>query len=151
MLKQILFLVHVSIAQFIWEKSSVSEFAKVDPISHTRDTHFYDLRGRQRFFRGLNVVYKGFPYHPKVDSFDPVTSFSLEDVQLLSDLNMNIIRLGLSWQGVEPVRGQYNQTYIAVMKRIVEMCATKVQSCLNSGYLRTRRVSSRYIWREAMR
>lgn len=30
--------------------------------------------------------------HPETHRFDPLTSFSWEDVQLLSDLNINVIR-----------------------------------------------------------
>lgn len=32
-----------------------------DRIVRVQDQHYYDSHGRQRFFRGLNVVYKGAP------------------------------------------------------------------------------------------
>jgi endoglycosylceramidase len=35
---------------------------------------------------------------------------------------MNIIRLGVLWAGVEPVRGKYNETYLKVIKSIVDKC-----------------------------
>ncbi|KAL3896920.1 MAG: hypothetical protein SGCHY_003764 [Lobulomycetales sp.] len=96
-----------------------------DRIVRVQDQHYYDSHGRQRFFRGLNVVYKGAPYHPETHRFDPLTSFSWEDVQLLSDLNINVIRLGVEWAGVEKIRGQYNQTYIDIIHHIVGMCEKK--------------------------
>lgn len=65
---------------------------------------------------------KGPPYHPKVDVWDPQYSFNEDDARFLGDLNVNSIRLGMMWPGVEPVRGQYNYTYINIMKGIVENC-----------------------------
>jgi endoglycosylceramidase len=34
-------------------------------------------------------------------------------------------RLGVEWAGVESIRGQYNQTYIGILKDIVKMCRSK--------------------------
>ncbi|CAI2183335.1 1425_t:CDS:2, partial [Funneliformis geosporum] len=91
---------------------------------------YIDEFGRQRFFRGLNVVsignhlvYKGFPYHPNIDAFDPVTSFTEKDMEILASVNMNIIRLGVLWVGVEPERGKYNETYLNIIKSIVDKCS----------------------------
>ncbi|KAI9325712.1 glycoside hydrolase superfamily [Zopfochytrium polystomum] len=82
-----------------------------------------DVLGRQRYFRGVNVIYKGHPYHPIIEKFDRQNSFSKEDIQFLADLNVNAIRLGMMWPGAEPTRGEYNQTYFNVIKHIVEECA----------------------------
>ncbi|RGB29428.1 Glycoside Hydrolase Family 5 protein [Rhizophagus diaphanus] len=87
-----------------------------------KNDHYIDEFGRQRFFRGLNVVYKGFPYYPRIDAFDPVTSFTEEDMKILASVNMNVIRLGVLWAGVEPVRGKYNETYLKIIKSIVDKC-----------------------------
>lgn len=35
---------------------------------------------------------------------------------------MNVIRLGVLWAGVEPVRGKYNETYLKIIKSIVDKC-----------------------------
>jgi endoglycosylceramidase len=35
---------------------------------------------------------------------------------------MNVIRLYVAWEGVEPVRGQYNMTYLQELKGVVERC-----------------------------
>lgn len=123
-LYNLLFLTLATAVKFDWPLSNLKP-PVADRIDAVRDLHYYDSQGRQRFFRGLNVVYKGAPYHPITDHWDPLESFSREDVQLLSDLNMNIIRLGVEWIGVERIRGQYNQTYIDILKRIVEMCDEK--------------------------
>ena len=69
-------------------------------------------QGRERFFHGTNVVYKSAPFLPVVDRFDALTSFSVEDADLLQSMGFNTIRLGVLWAGLEPVQGQYNVTYL---------------------------------------
>lgn len=59
-------------------------------------------------------VYKVFPYHPKLGTFDPFDSLSQQDMQFLKDNGFNVVRLYVAWPGVEPVRGQYNMTYLQV-------------------------------------
>ncbi|EDQ92800.1 uncharacterized protein MONBRDRAFT_1029, partial [Monosiga brevicollis MX1] len=81
-----------------------------------------DNQNRVRVFHGMNVVYKAVPYVPRTDSFDFQYSFSQEDAQILQQYGMTAIRLGVMWPGVEPVRGQYNMTYLALMQDIVAMC-----------------------------
>ncbi|KAI9205117.1 glycoside hydrolase superfamily [Polychytrium aggregatum] len=83
---------------------------------------FVDATDRQRFFHGVNVVYKAFPYFPETRFWDIQYSFNEDDARFLEDLNMNVIRLGVMWPGAEPERGTYNQTYFEVLKDIVEVC-----------------------------
>ncbi|XP_065910588.1 endoglycoceramidase-like isoform X2 [Dysidea avara] len=78
-----------------------------------------DPSGRSRLFHGVNVVYKVFPYHPKLNMFDPFDSLSHEDMQLLQDSGLNVVRLYVAWPGVEPTRGEYNMTYLQVIEDIV--------------------------------
>ena len=68
------------------------------------------------------------PWHPPTDTWHPQFSFSHEDIDLLSDLNINVIRLGIQWPGVEPVRGEFNQTYLDVIKSIIAECQSKVST-----------------------
>jgi hypothetical protein len=70
---------------------------------------------------------KGAPWHPRIDAYDSWDSFSKEDVEYLAYLNINLIRLGVMWPGVEPERGVYNTTYLDVIGRIIEMCREKVR------------------------
>ena len=49
----------------------------------------------------MNVVYKIFPYHPRLDKFDPMNSFVEEDAQKLANWGFNIIRLLVGWNGLE--------------------------------------------------
>lgn len=74
-----------------------------------------DVHGRVRFFHGTNVVMKSAPWY-RNSNFDPPNSFGPQDVKNLQDLGVNAVRLGHHWAGAEPVRGQYNQTFLDIMK-----------------------------------
>ncbi|KAG0201443.1 hypothetical protein BGX28_005724 [Mortierella sp. GBA30] len=93
----------------------VSKIVRVDQTSH----QFIDALGRSRFFHGINIVKKSHPWHLDVNNFVPGQSMVEKDIETLKDLNINSIRLGIHWAGVEPVRGQYNQTYLDISKDIV--------------------------------
>ena len=95
------------------------------PISvHPVTQRLVDEHFREVYFHGVNVVVKGFPWIPETDHFDPLTSFSTKDMEALQSLGLNGIRLGTMWPGVEPVRGQYNQTYLKALHDLVEKAAT---------------------------
>eukprot|EP01133_Synstelium_polycarpum_P009145 gene9145-10729_t len=79
-----------------------------------------DEVGRVRIFHGVNVVYKIFPWHPSTDGFDPVTSLVAEDIANLQSWGFNAVRFGAMWPGVEPERGVFNQTYLDVIKGMVD-------------------------------
>lgn len=78
-----------------------------------------DSLGRARIFHGLNVVMKAPPWHPRTDLFDPHLSFADADIALLRSWGLNVVRLGVMWPGVEPQRGQVNQTYIEIIQTLV--------------------------------
>eukprot|EP00475_Leptophrys_vorax_P035095 TRINITY_DN5745_c0_g1_i1.p1 TRINITY_DN5745_c0_g1~~TRINITY_DN5745_c0_g1_i1.p1 ORF type:complete len:531 (-),score=105.03 TRINITY_DN5745_c0_g1_i1:143-1735(-) len=79
-----------------------------------------DSEGRERHFRGFNTIVKGPPYLPVTDHFDWRWSLSKEDFQIMFDMGLNVIRLGVMWPGVEPVRNQYNHTYLKLLSSIVD-------------------------------
>ncbi|KAJ3326551.1 hypothetical protein HDU76_012826, partial [Blyttiomyces sp. JEL0837] len=68
---------------------------------------------------------KGPPWYPVVDHWDKQYSFNIDDVAFIADLNINVVRLGVMWPGVEPERGKYDKSYLEVIKSIVEMCNEK--------------------------
>ncbi|KAJ3534744.1 hypothetical protein NM208_g7418 [Fusarium decemcellulare] len=83
-----------------------------------QDTHhIVDEYGRTRFFHGTNVVMKEPPWYRPMEWTPGVPSFGELDVQNLHELGLNIVRLGHSWAGAEPVRGEYNQTFLDIMKK----------------------------------
>ncbi|KAJ3043892.1 hypothetical protein HDV00_003930 [Rhizophlyctis rosea] len=98
---------------------NISKIVKVDTKTHL----LLDEHGRQRLFRGVNVVYKKPPYHPSLDHFDPFTSFTDEDARLLRSLSLNSIRLAVHWAGLEPTKGTHSTEYIAAIRTIMDTCA----------------------------
>ncbi|GJJ78586.1 endoglycosylceramidase [Entomortierella parvispora] len=96
--------------------ADLSKIVRVDPASQ----QFIDANGRSRFFHGTNMIKKVPPYHADINQFDPGYSLVDRDIQVLKDLNINSIRLGVQWTGVEPVRGQYNQTYLDITGTIIQ-------------------------------
>ncbi|KAM3465349.1 hypothetical protein MY5147_003870 [Beauveria neobassiana] len=83
-----------------------------------QDTHqIVDEYGRTRFFHGTNVVMKEAPWYRPMEWTPGVSTFGEQDVQNLHELGVNIVRLGHSWAGAEPVRGEYNQTFLDIMKQ----------------------------------
>jgi len=83
-----------------------------------------DSHGRERFFHGVNVVYKSAPYIPRTTgNLADNLGFSVADAKFLKSLGLNVIRLGAMWPGVEPVKGTYNTSYVEELRKIVRICA----------------------------
>ena len=68
---------------------------------NTKTNRQVDEYGRERYFHGVNVVVKGPPWIPEINTFDPIWSFSEKDMQYLNDLGLNTIRLVFSLHFVE--------------------------------------------------
>ena len=66
----------------------------------------------------MNCVQKGFPWYPDY----LLNTTRLDD---LKQFGLNIVRLGTMWSGVEPNGGEYNATYVAVLKEIVTNLADR--------------------------
>jgi endoglycosylceramidase len=86
---------------------------------------FTDEYGRVRIFHGVNAVYKIPPWVPNTSDWDPQLSLSSKDVEDLYNWGFNAVRLGVMWPGLEPVKGQYNMTYIGEIQKIVNSLGTK--------------------------
>ena len=86
------------------------------PIKVDTDTNmFVDETGRERFFHGLNVVYKHEPWAPMFSQFHPTLSFSERDYKFWKEWGFNVVRLGIQWPGYEPVAGQLQEEYMDMM------------------------------------
>eukprot|EP00392_Amoebophrya_sp_AT5.2_P001498 g1500.t1 len=84
---------------------------------------FADAYGRQRIFRGTNVVVKGPPYLPFQTHFDRDISLVGRDYELMRKAGLNLIRLGVMWVGAEPTRGKYNESYFAAVSQMIDSAA----------------------------
>jgi len=80
---------------------------------------FVDEYGRETFFHGTNVVTKGWPWIAATNEFSGDISMVDEDFAIMQKLGLNVIRLGLMWPGVEPERGEYNETYLDEVEKII--------------------------------
>lgn len=84
---------------------------------------FVDEEGRERIFHGVNAVVKGPPWIPTYGAFDVETSLGPDDFEILQDLGVNVIRLGIMWAGIEPTRGTYHEPYLIAAKKIASQAA----------------------------
>ncbi len=76
-----------------------------------------DGRGRVLVLHGLNMVYKLAPYAP-----DEI-GFGRDDARFLARNGFTTVRLGLIWKAVEPEPGQYDDAYLARIRRTTEILA----------------------------
>ena len=60
-----------------------------------------DSLGRVVLLRGVNVVYKHAPYEVYPDPGRP-WNFSAADASLMARLGFDVVRLGITWRGLEP-------------------------------------------------
>ncbi len=63
--------------------------------------YLYDRSGRVVFFHGANAVYKYPPYELFPAPGKP-WNFSAADASLMTRLGFNMVRLGMTWKGLEP-------------------------------------------------
>ena len=91
---------------------------RVDP----ENGMFYDEHDRVRILRGMAISYKVAPFMPTIDAFNPINSFAEDDLRLFDKLNLNVIRLGVSWAACQPRRGPdgFDLEYLARLKQLVK-------------------------------
>ncbi len=70
-------------------------------ISAPGGPYLFDSRGRVVFFHGVDAVYKYAPYELYPDPGKP-WDFSTADASLMARLGFNVVRLGMTWSGLEP-------------------------------------------------
>ncbi len=88
----------------------------------TFEKKFIDSEGRQRIFNGVNLCDKG--YH---EPGNPRKTYKVDyDEKLISALSsygFNIVRLGLTWDAVEPQPNQYDEDYLDRVEKVADLCA----------------------------
>ena len=81
-----------------------------------------DEYGRERIFNGINVCDKGI-----YDEATKQRNFEYEwtdgRIEKFKKAGMNIIRLGITWEEVEPEKGKYNEEYLNAIEKILDKCA----------------------------
>ena len=86
----------------------------LSPIrSSDRSIHFFDAHGRVRIFHGAARVQKKPPwYFPDLLEGDT-------EARAMEALGFNVLRLGFMWSGYNPAPGEYNRSYVEVIKTTV--------------------------------
>lgn len=72
-----------------------------------------DPAGRQVTMRGLTIA------------AGPDDSLDETGADLIASWGFNFVRLGMTWKGIEPVRGDDDESYLARMKTIVRVLASR--------------------------
>ncbi len=73
--------------------------------------YLYDRLGRVVFLHGVNAVYKRAPYELYPAPGRP-WDFTSADASLMARLGFNVVRLGVTWKGLEPGRAPANDPAI---------------------------------------
>ena len=88
----------------------------------TKGTMFADDLGRARVFSGVNYVFKG--EAPDEDGIvhyhHPLTA---ENLRHLKQRGVNILRLGMTWAGIEPEMDKYNDVYLDEVRQVIDDAA----------------------------
>jgi endoglycosylceramidase len=92
--------------------ASVSGSPVIDaPLSSPGGPYLYDRAGRVVFLHGVDAVYKHAPFELYPAPGKP-WNFSAADASLMARLGFNVVRLGMTWSGLEPGTAKANDPAI---------------------------------------
>lgn len=74
-----------------------------------------DEYGRERIFKGINICFKS----PKFNKYDKAFAIFKK---IIADNGVNIVRLGVTWEILEPKEHEYNTKVISSIKSFVKHC-----------------------------
>jgi endoglycosylceramidase len=83
---------------------------------------FVDSRGRERIFNGVNIPDKG---DDRADRSAFVHACDDAFLDKMQSLGFNLIRLGMTWETIEPEKGSFNLPYLESVKAILDRCAER--------------------------
>lgn len=88
----------------------------------TFEKKFIDSEGRERIFNGVNLCEKGWHVdgNPKRQY---AFNFDENLIKKLSQLGFNLVRLGLTWDSIEPEPGKYNEENLDKIEKVADLCA----------------------------
>jgi endoglycosylceramidase len=81
------------------------------PVRSPGGPYLYDHQGRVVFLHGVDAVYKRAPYELYPDPGKP-WNFSAADASLMARLGFDVVRLGMTWSGLEPGKAKANDPAI---------------------------------------
>ena len=83
---------------------------------------FVDSEGRERIFNGVNLCDKGY----NKDGAEKRTyevPFDEELIKNLSKNGFNLVRIGMTWDAIEPEPFEYNEEYLDKVEKVADLCA----------------------------
>ncbi len=86
----------------------------------TKGTAFVDSQGRERIFNGVNLCDKG--WYDENRQRQHVYKYDEKMFRTLAEKGFNIVRLGMTWEAIEPQPGKYNDEYIEAIRGMLDMC-----------------------------
>lgn len=86
----------------------------------TKGERFVDEHGRQRIFNGVNMCDKGYPDKELIrKQYD--FNFDEELIIRLKKCGFNLVRLGMTWDAVEPKPGEYDEEYLDRVEKVTKL------------------------------
>jgi hypothetical protein len=88
-------------------------------------THLRDADGRIVLMRGVNARVEGVfdvTFDDGRMALEPIPPLTAEDCTRMRSIGFNHLRLPINWSGIEPVRGEYNESYLQAVDAAVN-CA----------------------------
>eukprot|EP00999_Lentomonas_sp_LEN2_P002146 NODE_338_length_1611_cov_90.814690_g306_i0.p1 GENE.NODE_338_length_1611_cov_90.814690_g306_i0~~NODE_338_length_1611_cov_90.814690_g306_i0.p1 ORF type:complete len:518 (-),score=81.73 NODE_338_length_1611_cov_90.814690_g306_i0:57-1550(-) len=85
------------------------------PRVHIENGHYVDATGRTLLYHGMNSVRKSEPFY---------TIITDEEIsQMANEWGMNLVRLGISWEGFERSEGVHDMEYLEETLKVAERFA----------------------------
>ena len=91
------------------------------PLINASNSIFIDRDNRIRIFHGMNIFNKEPPYSFNLsdNTFYYKNSISNIDVSFLVDLGINLVRIGVVWEGYETEKGEFNEDYLENINSLI--------------------------------
>lgn len=86
---------------------------------YTKGKIFLDNKGRERIFNGVNICDKNSLF---LDLKTFNKTWNDKDIKYLKDNGFNLIRIGFTWDAIEPEIEQYNEEYLKRLDKAVKLC-----------------------------
>lgn len=87
----------------------------------TLEKNFIDSEGRERIFNGVNLCDKGY-FSPEKNKKLYDLPFNEELISKLSKLGFNLVRLGITWDAVEPKPFEYDEEFLGRLEKVADLC-----------------------------
>ena len=95
---------------------------------HFADGRLRDQRGREVTLRGVNARVQGIFDDTFTDGrlpLEPLPAFDAGDADAMRGFGFNLLRLPISWSGLEPTPGVYDRSYLDRIAAVVDACTRR--------------------------